>query len=133
MTNLRRANLCRPARALKQHSFHNGGASDMHYQMRDPTSETGSTMRERLIPPPSLEGRTIALLDIGKERSDEFLDYVEVLLQTVATRCVATRTVTDDAVGGLRIRGHRHRGDVVMKAWLIEVLARRAVCMTWQI
>ena len=57
----------------------------MHYQMRDPTSETGSTKRERLMPPPSLEGRKIALLDIGKERSDEFLDYVEVLLKDRGT------------------------------------------------
>jgi hypothetical protein len=50
------------------------------YSLRDPTAETGSTMRQRIAPPLSLEGRTIALLDIGKERSDEFLDYVESLL-----------------------------------------------------
>jgi hypothetical protein len=48
--------------------------------LRDPTAETGSTMRQRLAPPESLEGRTIALLDIGKERSDEFLDHIEALL-----------------------------------------------------
>ena len=48
--------------------------------LRDPTGETGSTMRQRLKPPASLDGLTIALLDIGKERSDEFLDYVEALL-----------------------------------------------------
>ena len=50
------------------------------YTLRDPTAETGSTMRQRLAPPASLDGRTIALLDIGKERSDEFLDHVEALL-----------------------------------------------------
>ena len=48
--------------------------------LRDPTAERGSDKRQRLTPPPSLEGRTVALLDIGKERSDEFLDSVEALL-----------------------------------------------------
>ena len=52
----------------------------MTYQMRDPTAEIGSVMRERLAPPVSLDGRTVALLDIGKERSDEFLDHIETLL-----------------------------------------------------
>ena len=50
------------------------------YSLRDPTAELGSTMRQRIAPPPSLDGLTIALLDIGKERSDEFLDHVEALL-----------------------------------------------------
>ena len=46
----------------------------------DPTSEITSTMRSRLKPPASLEGRTVALLDLGKLRSDEFLDHLDVLL-----------------------------------------------------
>ena len=50
------------------------------HTLRDPTAETGAASRQRLAPPPTLEGRTIALLDIGKERSDEFLDHVESLL-----------------------------------------------------
>ncbi len=50
------------------------------YSMRDPTSEGGPPMRARLAPPASLQGRTVALLDIGKERSDEFLDSIETLL-----------------------------------------------------
>ncbi len=45
--------------------------------LHDPTSELDPIVRPRLRPPPSLEGRTIALLDIGKIRSDEFLDTVE--------------------------------------------------------
>lgn len=48
--------------------------------LRDPTAERGSTMRQRLAPPASLEGLTIGLLDIGKERSDEFLDEIDALL-----------------------------------------------------
>ena len=51
-----------------------------NYILRDPTSEQGSPRRERLAPPASLAGETIALLDIGKERSDEFLDSIEILL-----------------------------------------------------
>lgn len=45
--------------------------------LRDPTAETAPLRRPRLKPPQSLEGRTIALFDIGKTRSDEFLDRVE--------------------------------------------------------
>lgn len=48
--------------------------------LRDPTAETTPLRRPRLKPPPSLEGRTIALFDIGKTRSDEFLDRVEARL-----------------------------------------------------
>ena len=46
----------------------------------DPTSEANPAMRERRPPPASLDGVTVGLLDIGKRRSDEFLDYVEELL-----------------------------------------------------
>jgi len=45
--------------------------------MRDPTSESSAAKRARRKPPPSLAGLTIGLFDIGKTRSDEFLDQVE--------------------------------------------------------
>ena len=45
--------------------------------LRDPTAETTAIKRPRVTPPPSLEGLTIGLFDIGKTRSDEFLDHVE--------------------------------------------------------
>jgi len=45
--------------------------------MRDPTSETSAVKRARIKPPASLAGLTIGLFDIGKTRSDEFLDQVE--------------------------------------------------------
>lgn len=47
------------------------------YLMRDPTAETAEVQRERLAPPADLSGATIGLLCISKERSEEFLDYVE--------------------------------------------------------
>ena len=46
------------------------------YIMRDPTAETSPVMRERRPPPDHLKGRTVGLLSISKERSDEFLDTV---------------------------------------------------------
>lgn len=45
--------------------------------MRDPTAETSAVRRPRVKPPASLDGLTIGLFDIGKTRSDEFLDQVE--------------------------------------------------------
>jgi hypothetical protein len=45
--------------------------------MRDPTPETSPLKRPRLAPPPSLDGLTVALFDIGKTRTKEFLDRVE--------------------------------------------------------
>ena len=46
-------------------------------QLLDPTAETESIRRERRAPPPSLEGLTLGLLDIGKARGDAFLDRLE--------------------------------------------------------
>ncbi len=45
--------------------------------MRDPTAETSPVKRARRAPPKSLEGLTVGLFDIGKARSDEFLNQVE--------------------------------------------------------
>ena len=46
------------------------------YIMRDPTSELTPVNRYRLDPPDSLNGLTVGLLSISKERSDEFMDRV---------------------------------------------------------
>ena len=48
--------------------------------MRDPTAETAPLKRARTKPPQSLQGLTIGLFDIGKTRSDEFLNQVEARL-----------------------------------------------------
>jgi len=50
------------------------------YLMRDPTGEAAPVQRERLKPPADLSKATIGLLSISKERSDEFLDNLAVLL-----------------------------------------------------
>ena len=43
----------------------------------DPTAETAPAQRPRRPPPQSLEGRRIALFDIGKARGDVFLGRLE--------------------------------------------------------
>lgn len=53
-----------------------------HYRMRDPTAELSPVMRERLRPPDTLTGCTVGLLSIAKERSAEYLDSIEALLNT---------------------------------------------------
>ena len=45
--------------------------------LRDPTAETSPTRRARLAPPPSFDGRSVALMDIGKARGAEFIDRLE--------------------------------------------------------
>ena len=56
--------------------------------MRDPTAETSSVLRPRAAPLDGLSGRTVALMDIGKMRGDEFIDRLEMLCQA---RGIATR------------------------------------------
>lgn len=43
----------------------------------DPTAESQPVMRARRTPPANIEGRTVALLDIGKARGNVFLDRLE--------------------------------------------------------
>ena len=38
-------------------------------KLRDPTAESSPVRRARLVPPPSLDGKSVALMDIGKSRS----------------------------------------------------------------
>ena len=56
--------------------------------LRDPTAETTAIKRARVKSPESLAGLTVGLFDIGKTRSNEFLDQVE---KRLAERGVKTR------------------------------------------
>lgn len=56
--------------------------------MCDPTAETASVLRQRANPLDTLKGKTVALMDIGKMRGDEFIDRLEQLCRD---RGVATR------------------------------------------
>ena len=46
-------------------------------KLRDPTAESSPVRRPRRAPPPSLDGKTVALMDIGKSRGKEFIDRLE--------------------------------------------------------
>ncbi len=46
----------------------------------DPTAEVAPVVRDRIARPASLDGMTVALLDIAKPRGDEFLDRIAELL-----------------------------------------------------
>lgn len=48
----------------------------------DPTAERAPAARARLERPDSLDGLTVALLDISKARGDVFLDRIDELLQS---------------------------------------------------
>jgi len=50
--------------------------NDLNF-MRDPTSEASTTIRSSRLFPNDLKSKTIALLDISKERSSEFFDHLE--------------------------------------------------------
>jgi hypothetical protein len=63
--------------------------------MRDPTPETSPLKRARLKPPPSLDGKTVALFDIGKTRTKEFLDRVEMRLHEKNIRTMRTGKPTN--------------------------------------
>jgi hypothetical protein len=60
----------------------------MTVMLRDPTAETASELRERHPVLDTLDGKCVALLDIGKMRGDEFIDRLAALF---TARGIATR------------------------------------------
>ncbi len=66
--------------------------------MRDPTPETSPLKRARLAPPPSLVGLTVGLFDIGKTRTKEFLDRVELRLREREIRTIRVGKPTNAKV-----------------------------------
>lgn len=55
-------------------------------KLRDPTAEAAPVKRSRKNPPKSLDGKIVALLDIGKMRGDEFVDRLEELFTSRGIR-----------------------------------------------
>lgn len=47
--------------------------------LRDPTPGQAPLLRPRATPPATLDGKTVALMDIGKMRGDEYIDALERL------------------------------------------------------
>ena len=60
----------------------------------DPTGERSPAARQRVPRPASLEGRTLALLDISKARGDVFLDRLASLLAARGLRVERYRKPT---------------------------------------
>ena len=60
----------------------------------DPTGERSAAARERSPRPATLEGRTVALLDISKARGDVFLDRLAELLERRGLRVARYRKPT---------------------------------------
>ena len=76
----------------------------MAVTLMDPTGELDPTARELLPRPTSLEGYTVALLDITKPRGNIFLDRVEQRLNErgIATKRYKKPTFTKPAPIDLR-------------------------------
>lgn len=85
--------------------------------LHDPTHEAVPAIRPRLDPPASLDGRTVALFDIGKSRAGEFLDYLERALRAggVRTRRFAKPTNAKPATPAVLADIAEH-ADVVVEA-----------------
>jgi hypothetical protein len=60
----------------------------------DPTGERAPAGRERVARPPSLDGRTVGILDISKARGDVFCDRLEELLTARGARIERFRKPT---------------------------------------
>ena len=88
-------------------------------ELLDPTSELTPAQRMRAPRLPSLEGRTVALLDISKPRGDVFLDRLEAGLSARGVEVLRYRkpTFAKPAPADLR-----HEISVRCEA-VIEVLA----------
>jgi hypothetical protein len=63
--------------------------------LHDPTSEFAPVNQPRRRPPTSLKGKIVALQDIGKLRSDEFLDYIEEDLNRRGIKTLRTAKPTN--------------------------------------
>lgn len=82
----------------------------------DPTDERTPAARQRSARPESLEGRTIALLDISKPRGDVYLDRLEALFAERGIRVerLAKPTFTRPAPPAL-LQGLKGRVDLVVE------------------
>lgn len=71
--------------------------------MRDPTSEASTTIRSSRLFSGDLKGKTIALLDISKERSSEFLDHLEPKLSNAGFSVKRYRKASHSKVAATEI------------------------------
>ena len=86
-------------------------------KLLDPTAELSPLLRPRRTPPQTLEGKTIALLDIGKTRSDEFLDYLDARIQARGLRTRRYAKPTNTRVASIElVQQIADEADVILSA-----------------
>ena len=71
--------------------------------LRDPTAEAAGERRAPVAAPAELAAGTVALLDIGKMRGDEFVDRLEVLLAARGLRLKRWKKPTNTRTAPLPI------------------------------
>lgn len=71
--------------------------------LRDPGAETGSSLRPRREPLESLADKTVALLDIGKMRGDEYIDRLERLFNDAGVATIREKKPTNTRVAPAEI------------------------------
>ena len=72
-------------------------------KLRDPTAESSPVRRARLTPPSSLDGKTVALMDIGKSRGKEFIDRLEGHFQRAGVKTKRYAKPTNTKVAPLAV------------------------------
>src|ERR1700722_4457261 len=70
---------------------------------RDPTAKSAPTRRARLAPSSSIDGKTVALMDIGKSRGAEFIDRLEGHFKKVGVATRRYRKPTNTKVAPLAL------------------------------
>ena len=91
--------------------------SDSPRVLLDPTSERTPVTRERARRPASLDGLTIGLLDISKQRGDVFLDRIERYLGDRGYRVLRFAKPTFTKVAPVDLRHEiAQQCDVVIEA-----------------
>ena len=83
----------------------------------DPTGERAPADRQRVERPASLDGCTVALLDISKARGDKFLDRLAQLLEERGLRVARFRKPTFAKVAPVDLRHEiSTKCDVIVEA-----------------
>ena len=89
----------------------------MSFKIYDPSGETTSEQRTRTSPPSNLEGKKIMLFDIGKPRSDEFLNYLDEVLTNNGLTTLHARKPTNAKTAPQEVINYiAKEADVVIEA-----------------
>ena len=89
----------------------------MTQKLYDPTGEIRPVERARVSPLSDLEDKKIMLFDIGKPRSNEFLDYLDVILNKKGLTTVRAAKPTNAKTAPKNVMAYMVKeADVVIEA-----------------